>query len=106
MVYNEKRGGWEMPGGGIGRNESIEEAAKREFVEEAGYNIKIVDTKNVGHCFVCAGLLLEKVSVNPEMLSYLFTEVPENTAFDKSEYETVTPWAHNATLFYRGKHKV
>jgi len=93
MVFNKKRGGWEMPGGSIQEGESAEEAAKREFLEEAGYGIDILDTTDLGHCRVCACLLLGRQNDSPEMVSELFTEIPANTAFEKSEYESVVPWA-------------
>ncbi|MDR0508991.1 MAG: NUDIX domain-containing protein [Candidatus Methanoplasma sp.] len=96
MVFNEKRAGWEMPGGRIEEGESAEDAAKREFLEEAGYEIKIVKTMDIGHCLVCACLLLGKVNDSPEMSSELFAEIPADTAFERSEYEYVVPQARSA----------
>ncbi|MDR0309855.1 MAG: NUDIX domain-containing protein [Candidatus Methanoplasma sp.] len=96
MAFNERRRGWEMPGGSIDEGESAEEAAKREFLEEAGYGIDIVEMTDLGHCRVCACILLCKMNDSPEMVSELFLEIPENIAFDRSEYETVIPWARSA----------
>lgn len=42
MVFNPRRGGWEMPGGHIREGETAEEGARREFMEEAGYLMDIV----------------------------------------------------------------
>ncbi|MCL2148545.1 MAG: NUDIX domain-containing protein [Methanomassiliicoccaceae archaeon] len=95
MVFNEARGGWEMPGGRIEDGEAPEEAAKREFLEEAGYRVEVLATKDIGHCLVCACLLLDRVRETPEMRSELFSEVPERIAFDRSEYEDVVPWARS-----------
>ncbi|MCL1810942.1 MAG: NUDIX hydrolase [Methanomassiliicoccaceae archaeon] len=100
MVFNEKRGGWEMPGGGIQEGESAEDAAKREFFEEAGYGIDILDTLDIGHCMVCACILLDKLNDSPEMRSDMFSEVPERIAFERSEYDLVLPWARSAVGSY------
>jgi len=105
MVFNEKRDGWEMPGGSIENGESAEEAAKREFLEEAGYGINILEMRDLGHCRVCACLLLDKLNDTPEMSSQLFSEIPEKIAFERSEYEIVVPWAHSAVLSHRDRQK-
>jgi 8-oxo-dGTP pyrophosphatase MutT (NUDIX family) len=39
LVYAKKRLSWEMPGGGIEKGESIEEAFKRELEEEANMRV-------------------------------------------------------------------
>ena len=96
MVFNKKRDGWEMPGGSIEKEESIKDAAKREYFEEAGYDIDVLEIMDLGHCHVCACLLLNKLNDSPEMPSELFSEVPKNIAFERSEYEFVVPWARSA----------
>lgn len=40
---NYAHGGWTLPGGGVKNNESFEEAAKRETMEEVGVNLKNVE---------------------------------------------------------------
>jgi 8-oxo-dGTP diphosphatase len=95
MVYNPKRG-WEMPGGKLNGGEATQEAAKREYEEESGFAVEIVATQNLGHCEVCAGRLLGKVSGYHEMESELFSDLPENLAFGREEYEEVVPWAREA----------
>jgi len=95
MVFNEKREGWEMPGGHIEDGESAEDAAKREFLEEAGYGIDILGMTDLGHCRVCACRLLGRLDDSPEMSSELFEDIPSKTAFERSEYEFVVQWARS-----------
>jgi 8-oxo-dGTP diphosphatase len=99
MVFNIKRDGWEMPGGTIEDLETVEEAVKREFLEEAGYDIVIRKTADLGNCRVCACLLGQKIKDAAEMRSELFKELPEKLAFERSEYEEVIPWARSAAGF-------
>ena len=103
MVFNGKRAGWEMPGGSIGEGETAEAAARREFVEEAGYGIDILEMRDLGHCLVCACLLLGKVNDNPEFISELFAEIPERIAFERSEYDLVVPWARSVVRSFEGR---
>lgn len=42
MVYFEKDGFYTLPGGGVEKNESLEEAVIREVKEETGYICKII----------------------------------------------------------------
>lgn len=92
MVFNEKRGGWEMPGGKVEAGETVGEAAEREFAEEAGYSVDIVKVRDLGNCHVCAAFLGEKIC-SPEMEGRLFDSLPEELSFDRQEYEDVVPWA-------------
>ncbi|MDR1404429.1 MAG: NUDIX domain-containing protein [Candidatus Methanoplasma sp.] len=96
MVFNRERRGWEMPGGKIEPGETPEEAAAREFREEAGYEIRIVDTRHLKHCHVCAALVLKRSDNIPEMESRFFSEVPPEIYFDADEYDTVVSWARSA----------
>ncbi len=93
MVWHTRRNGWEMPGGHIEEGETSEQAAKREFLEEAGYDIRIVATRDIGCCDVCAAVLGEKVNEDCEMESRLFSEIPDQLYFDREEYEDTVPWA-------------
>ena len=92
MVFNTKRGGWEMPGGKIENEEDIIKAAKREYLEEAGYDIDILSVRDLGYCWVCAAKLGKK-SGQCEMESRLFDDIPEKLSFEREEYEDVVPWA-------------
>ncbi|MBR5999225.1 MAG: fibrillarin-like rRNA/tRNA 2'-O-methyltransferase [Candidatus Methanomethylophilaceae archaeon] len=92
MVYNTRRKGWEMPGGKLETGETSEEAAKRECLEESGYEIEIVSTRDIGYCDVCSARIVSKKG-DGEMRAELFKSIPDELAFDRSEYETVVPWA-------------
>lgn len=92
MVFNPERDGWEMPGGKIEVGENVKEAAKREFLEEAGYDIDIVSVRELNHCWVCSAYLGEKLA-DSEMESRLFESLPDKLFFDKEEYDEVIPWA-------------
>jgi 8-oxo-dGTP pyrophosphatase MutT (NUDIX family) len=45
MVFLEKTNEYKFPGGGIEENETIEEALKREVLEEVGYNVVKIGEK-------------------------------------------------------------
>ena len=96
MVWHKGRNGWEMPGGHVEEGETSEQAAAREFLEEAGYEIEIVATRDIGYCDVCAAILGEKVKDDCEMKSELFSELPGQLSFDREEYEDTVPWARKA----------
>ena len=93
MVWHKRRKGWEMPGGHVEEGETSAQAAAREFLEEAGYEIEIVATRDIGYCDVCAAILGKKVRENCEMESRLFSELPDELSFDREEYLDTVPWA-------------
>ncbi|MCL2712241.1 MAG: NUDIX domain-containing protein, partial [Methanomassiliicoccaceae archaeon] len=95
MVYNQKRNGWEMPGGRIEENEDTMSAAIREYAEESGFDISVISVKEMNDCFVCAAILLAKTKEG-EFECALFRELPEELAFERSEYDDVIEWARNA----------
>lgn len=95
MVRHPRRGGWEMPGGSIEAGETPEEAAIREFHEEAGYGIEVVATRDIGTCYVCAALLGERTTNEHEMPTGLFSSIPDELSFDREEYEDTVPWARS-----------
>ena len=72
--------------------ETAADTAKRECLEESGYEVEIIAERNIGYCDVCAARIVRKVS-DGEMKSELFTEIPNELAFDVQEYEEVIPWA-------------
>jgi len=95
MVWHNGRKGWEMPGGHVEDGETSEEAAKREFIEEAGYEIDIVAIRDIGYCDVCAARLGKKVRDDCEMRSELFGELPDQLSFERDEYLDTVPWARS-----------
>ena len=98
MVWNEKRNGWEMPGGHVEEGETSEQAAKREFLEESGYAIEVVAVRDIGYCDVCAAILGERITEDCEMESQLFSEIPETLSFDRAEYEDTVSWAYRSVM--------
>lgn len=101
MVWNPKRKGWEMPGGHIKKGETVEEGASREFLEEAGFEVRIVKVRDLGHCFVCSAELGSAISSEHEMNENLFSELPKDLSFDRSEYEDTVPWARATLIEHR-----
>lgn len=95
MVWHKGRNGWEMPGGHVEEGESSAQAAAREFREEAGYEIEVLETRDIGYCDVCAAVLGPKVDGRCEMESRLFSEIPDQLSFDREEYEVTVPWARS-----------
>ena len=69
MVWHKRRNGWEMPGGHVEEGETSAQAASREFVEESGYEIEVLETRDIGYCDVCAAVLGRKVRDDCEMES-------------------------------------
>ena len=92
MVYHPRRKGWEMPGGKLEEGETPEGAAKRECLEESGYEVEITAVRDIGYCDVCAARIVGKKGEG-EMRSELFEDIPDDLSFDRTEYETVVPWA-------------
>ena len=92
MVFNPKRNGWEMPGGKIEAGESVVDGAKREYLEESGYTIDVTSTKEMNGCRVCAAILGKRTEKG-ELVSKMFSELPDNLAFERSEYDGVLEWA-------------
>jgi len=93
MVYNNTtRKGWEMPGGRIEKDETPEEAAEREYIEESGYAVNVISKEHMNGCWVCCCELLGKEG-NGEMETAMFSELPKDLSFPLSEYEGVMEWA-------------
>ena len=57
-----------------------------------GIEIEIVSTRDIGYCDVCSARIVSKKG-DAEMRAELFESIPDELAFDRSEYETVVPWA-------------
>ena len=56
------------------------------------HEVEIVTTRDIGYCDVCSARVVAKRSEG-EMRAEFFVTIPEELAFDRSEYETVIPWA-------------
>jgi len=95
MVYNTVRKGWEMPGGKMEDNENAKDAAKREYLEESGYEIRITAVTEMHGCYVCTAILGKKLREG-EMRSRMFGELPDDLAFSREEYDGVMEWARSS----------
>jgi 8-oxo-dGTP diphosphatase len=94
MVYNPKRKGWEMPGGHVEAGESDERAAVREYMEETGHEITLVAATARDDVRIFAATLGPRTG-DGEYGCRMFTELPDDLGFDRSEYDDVTEWARS-----------
>jgi 8-oxo-dGTP diphosphatase len=92
MVFNPKRQGWEMPGGRIEAGETPEQAAVREFKEEAGCSFRPYAIKLRRDGSVLVGEA-DYPEAEGEMAWELFSELPSLLAFGEEEYTEVLAWA-------------
>jgi len=96
MVRNEKRGGWEMPGGKVNPGETEDEAVAREFIEEVGREFIALSKEEVPGGAVYTGRLGKKIGEG-EMEWRLFDSLPSDLAFPDYEYAEVLCWARDKT---------
>ncbi len=89
--YNEKRKGWEIPGGHIEEGETWQEAVKREMYEETGATkikvepICVYKITTFGLLCYCEIEELEKLPQEYEMSEIMFSdELPDNMTFPES----------------------
>lgn len=96
MVYNPRRGGWEMPGGKIEEGESDQEAMEREFREEVGYEfVPVACCRDADGVAIFAGEL-GGPAPPAEMEWRGFRELPEQLSFPLVEYLPLIAWAREA----------
>jgi len=95
MVFNPKRGGWEMPGGKVEKGESDLEAIRREFAEETGMTLRALCCVETEEGSVFAGEVGEPAGEG-EMDWCLFDALPEQLAFPSCEYLPLIEWARRA----------
>ena len=96
MVFNPRRGGWEMPGGKLEEGETSLEAMLREFREEVGREFLPKASSNIGGVSVYAGGLGGRPS-KAEMEWRIFRELPRPLSFPLVEYISIIDWAREAT---------
>lgn len=92
MVFNPKRNGWEMPGGGIEPGETPVQAAIREFKEECGCTFVPMALIEHRGGFVFSGLL-SKPCFKAEMRWRMFSHLPKDLSFPEEEYSKLIEWA-------------
>ncbi len=102
MVYNPKRGGWEMPGGKLEEFETPVEGIVREYREECGFDLEVLDCRPMGAVVVFAGVLGEERQ-DAEMGWELMDELPDNLAFPECEYREQIAWARQAVRSKLGR---
>ena len=92
MIFNPRRGGWEMPGGRVEEGESIPQAAVREFAEESGLEFDVIAFRPIRESNVCLGRVGGKL-YDGEMEYRFFRSLPSPLAFPREEYIEVLEWA-------------
>lgn len=102
MVYNPKRGGWEMPGGKLEEFETPVEGIVREYREECGFDLEVLDCRPMGAVVVFAGVLGEERQ-EAEMGWELMDELPDNLAFPECEYREQIAWARQTVRSKLGR---
>ncbi len=80
FCYNKKRNGWEIPGGHIEKNETWQEAAKREMYEETGATkikltpVSVYKINSFGLLCYCEILEIDALPKEFEMSEILFSD--------------------------------
>lgn len=91
MVRSRKRGGWEMPGGGMEPGEVPILGGIREFIEETGYRLESRDDWMIDYQdgYVIFGFIGRRISdPHDHEISEtgLHSDLPEDLAFPEEEY--------------------
>ncbi|WP_152446632.1 NUDIX domain-containing protein [Bacillus sp. THAF10] len=76
--YGGLKGKWSFPAGFVEENETVDEAVRREILEETGITVKVE-----GLVGVRSGVIQERISDN--MLLFLCTPLHANVVYQKSE---------------------
>ncbi len=92
LMVRHARRAWEMPGGKINEGESPEEAAVREFREETGYDVALLNVLEVEDGgLVFLGKVGEKLPITPNAGEIaevgFFKGLPGDLSFPLVEYE-------------------
>jgi 8-oxo-dGTP diphosphatase len=105
MVRSRKRGGWEMPGGRLGKGEDPVTGARREFTEETGMELFTdvsLSTRYRGGT-VFFGVAGEKKDIPPEdeIEEVAFhSRLPEDLAYPEEEYIPLIEMAKKELISY------
>jgi 8-oxo-dGTP diphosphatase len=102
MVYNPKRKGWEMPGGKLEGMETPLEGMMREYREETGFELEVLDCRPMGEVVVFAGLV-GRGEGEGEMRWELMDELPVNLAFPECEYLEQIAWTREVVEHRLGR---
>ena len=102
MVYNPKRAGWEMPGGKLEEMETSLEGMRREYQEETGFELEVLDCRPMGPVVVFAGVLGPGVGEG-EMRWELMEDLPDDLAFPECEYREQISWARESVAHRLGR---
>ena len=94
MIFNPRRGGWEMPGGRVEDGESVRQAAIREFAEESGLELDVLACRPIFDSNVCLGNVGKEIAEG-EMEYRFFSALPSPLAFPREEYVKVLEWAYS-----------
>jgi 8-oxo-dGTP diphosphatase len=97
MVHNPHRGGWEMPGGKVEEGEEPQDAAVREFMEEAGLLFQPLECMEFEGGLIFAGRVIDE-NGGGEMEWRLFDDLPAELAFPAVEYRAQLRWARDVVL--------
>lgn len=104
MVRHRERG-WEMPGGHVEEGETLRDAALREFEEETGMAVELVQQIDMGEGAVFAGLVRGHASARrlPREIveTAVLTELPDDLSFPLVEYERILAMAREAVESFK-----
>lgn len=70
VVMDPSNGFWFLPGGGVERDESLEDAAKREAFEELGVEIRINKIAETFHVTLISRETGEQLQIHPFIVVY------------------------------------
>jgi 8-oxo-dGTP pyrophosphatase MutT (NUDIX family) len=91
-----------MPGGKLEECETPLDGIKREYIEECGFELDVMDCQPMGVVVVFTGVLGKEVG-GGEMDWELMNELPQNLAFPECEYREQIAWAREAVRNKLGK---
>jgi len=102
VMIRHKMRAWEMPGGTVRDDETLEEAVVREFEEETGMGLECITRKSLDGGTVFFGFAKGWPNKISEEISEvaLFDELPDHLSFSRSEYNTLLQEARAVVKSY------